>query len=42
MLEYKFFLARIFPYKDTIEESVLIRESADQRKRVFWHTLHKK
>ena len=39
MPKCEFSLTRIFPYKDRIEDSVLIREYMDQRKPVFWHIL---
>ena len=35
MPEYKFSLACIFPYKNRIEDSVLVLECEDQRKPVF-------
>ena len=37
MPEYGFCLNRIFPYKDRIVNSVLIKENTGQRKPVFWH-----
>ena len=39
MSEYRFSLTRIFPYKDRIEDFVLIRENAGQKKLVFWYIL---
>ena len=39
MSEYGFSLARIFPYKGRIADSVLIRENKGQRKPVFWYIL---
>ena len=39
MSEYGFSLTRIFPYKDRIEDFVLIRENAGQKKLVFWYIL---
>ena len=39
MREYVFSLTRIFPYKDRIEDSVLIRENTGQWKPVFSHIL---
>ena len=40
MPENRFSLTPIFPYKDRIVDSVLIREYTSQRKPVFWHVLH--
>lgn len=37
--EYKFFLTPIFPCKDRIFVSGLIRENTGQSKHVFWHIL---
>ena len=37
--EYGFSLIRIFPHKDEIVDSVLIREHTDQRNAIFWHIL---
>ena len=39
MREHSFSLTRIFPYKDRIEVSVLIRENMGLRKHVFWYIL---
>ena len=39
MQEYGFSQTRVFPYKNGIEEFVLIRENAGHRKLVFWHIL---
>ena len=39
MLEYKFHLTRIFPYKYRIVDYVLMRENMSQRKPVLWHIL---
>ena len=35
--EYWFSLNHLFPYKDRIIDSVLIRENIDQSTPVFWH-----
>ena len=37
--EYRFSVTRIFPYKDIICDSVVIRENKDERKPVFWYIL---
>ena len=37
MSDYGFSLTRIFPYKDGIYDSVLIRENTDNRKPVLWY-----
>ena len=39
MLEYGFYLSRIFSYKDKIVDSVLIREKTGQRATIFLHIL---
>ena len=39
MPEYRFSLTCIFPYKDKIDDSVLIRNYTGQRKSIFWHIL---
>ena len=39
MQEYGFSQTRVFPYKNGIQEFVLIRENAGHRKLVFWHIL---
>ena len=39
MQEHGFSLTRIFPYKDRIKDSVLIREYTGQRKPIFWDIL---
>ena len=39
MQECGFAVNRIFPYKERIEDSVLIMENAGHRKLVFWHIL---
>ena len=39
MSEYGFFLTRMFPYKDRIFDSVLIREYTSQRKPILLHIL---
>ena len=39
MPEYGFTVAVIFPCKDRIKDSVLVRENTGQRKTVFWHIL---
>ena len=36
---YGFSQTRIFPYKDRIVDSVVIRENTGQRKPRFWHML---
>ena len=40
MQEYRLFLTCIFPYKDTNENIVLVRENRGYRKPVTWHILH--
>ena len=39
MREYWAFLTLVFPYKDRIEDYVLVRENTGQRKLVFSHIL---
>ena len=41
MREYGFYLSRIFPYKDKIVDSVLIREKAGQRTTIFSHIFYR-
>ena len=40
MQECGFLLIRIFPYKNRIYDSVLIRENTSQGKPIFWDILH--
>ena len=37
MPEKRFSLTRVFPYKDKIFDSILIRENMGQRKPMFWY-----
>ena len=39
MPKHGFPLTRLFPYKDRIYDSVLIRRNLGQRKPVFWYIL---
>ena len=40
MREYGLSLTRIFPYKDTIVDSIILRDNKGQQKTVFSHNLH--